>query len=341
METESLESIETSNTLKGIAISAVIINHYLNLNVSGDSRGFANAWIAVFFFVSGYGLFHSLNRRNLSNARELLAFYYQRIIRIFPLLWIAWIIGLIVRGGKMSPWILTGIHASGHYWFIPALLQCYLVSPVIYLGIKKKSTISLFAFLFMLVLINFFGYQASPIITKWASFFHMRWREIYLLHILVFLLGMLIPSIINIPSKKRDFGLLFDFLFWLFIFFITTFMVFLKIYSQANPIIKLSFNIVPLFLMMLLCVYSLYFSIKNQFLEYLGSISYSIYLLHIFYYLLISDIGAFPNNSIKELIAYIVFFPIFIIICRHIENLGNYINRKLRPLVIINPAQHL
>ena len=46
--------------------------------------------------------------------------------------------------------------------------------------------------------------------------------------------------------------------------------------------------------------------------------------------------GAFPKNSVKELIAYIIVFPIFIFICWQMENLGNYISRKLRSLVLVN-----
>jgi peptidoglycan/LPS O-acetylase OafA/YrhL len=180
MKAKNIKSIETTNTLKGIAISAVLINHYLNLNISGDSTGFANAWIAIFFFLSGYGLFHSLTRHNLYNAREWFLFYYQRIVRVFPLLWIAWFIDLIVRRGNISLWTPTGIHASGHYWFIPALLQCYLVSPVIYLAIKKRPIISLFTLLGILISVNYFllGHQAPAFITKIAKFIHANWRGI-------------------------------------------------------------------------------------------------------------------------------------------------------------------
>ena len=335
MQIKTLQSIETTNALKGIAISAVLINHYLNLNISIDGKGFANAWLSVFFFLSGYGLFYSLNSRELRNARDLLLFYYQRVVRLFPLLWLAWIIEVITTRGKMSLWTLTGIHGSGHYWFIPALLQCYLVSPLIYLGIKKKFTIFIFSFLLVLVLVNYLGHQAPPIILKRAAFFHLRWRQMFFFHILFFMLGMLFPLII-IPSKKRYSGLVSISLFWVFTFFITIFMIALKIYSQSNSIAKLSFNIAPLFLITLLCAYSLYYSIRIQCLEYLGSISYSVYLFHMSYYKSISDMGAFPKNSVKELIAYIIVFPIFIFICWQMENLGNYISRKLRSLVLVN-----
>ena len=339
MKTKNLKTVGTTNTLKGIAILAVLINHYLNLNISGNSTGFANAWIAIFFFLSGYGLFHSLKHQNLYTTKDLLLFYYQRIIRIFPLLWIAWIIELMVRRGNISFWIPTGIHASGHYWFIPALLQCYLLSPAIYLSIKNRSIISFLSFLSMLILVNLLGRQA-PLIIKIASFFHICWRGIYFLHILVFFFGMLTPSIIS-PLKERKYDVTYIFIFWFYIFLIISLMIFLKIYSHANFIMVFAFNVAPLFFIILLCCYSIRYSIKIQFLEYLGSISYSIYLFHMSYYLLVSNLGAFSNNSTKELIAYIIIFPLFILICDYIERFGRSLNKKLKSLVIINGAQQI
>ncbi len=358
MGTKAPQSIATTNALKGIAISAVLIDHYLDLNIrtastgfanvwtsvffflSGDlnirtaSTGFANVWISVFFFLSGYSLFHSLDSRKLSNAKDLLLFYYQRIVRIFPLLWLAWIIQVIAIGDKLSPWTLLGIHASQHYWFIPALLQCYLVSPFIYFGLKKKWIIFLFSFLAMLALVNFLGYQAPRVIIRRAIFFHVGWRGMYFFHIMVFMFGMLFPLIIS-PSRKRNPGLVPIFLLWLLTFLITVFIIALRISSESNSIAKLSFNLAPLFLITFLCAYALYYSLTIRLLEYLGAISYSIYLFHVSYYKSINSIGAFSSNSANQLIAALVIFPIFIILCGQLENLGDYTNEKLRSL--INP----
>jgi peptidoglycan/LPS O-acetylase OafA/YrhL len=157
MKGKNEDTTNTTNTLKGIAISAVLMNHYLNLNVSRDYVGFGNLWISVFFILSGYGLSRSLDRRFETTiySKELFLFYYERFIRIFPLLWLAWFIELIVKGGHLSPWILSGIHAKGHYWFIPALLQCYILSPWIYLGIRKKPFIFVAILITAFVTVNF------------------------------------------------------------------------------------------------------------------------------------------------------------------------------------------
>ena len=130
-------SMTTTDTLKGLSILVVLVNHYLNLNTVVDSGGFGNAWIAVFFFLSGYGIFHSLDRYKQLSSREVISFYYRRISRIFPLLWIAWLLEFIVRGGNLSFFILTGIHATGHYWFVPAILHCYLTAPLISIILKQ------------------------------------------------------------------------------------------------------------------------------------------------------------------------------------------------------------
>ncbi len=336
------KTIKTTNTLKGIAISTVVINHYLNLNVRGDSTGFANAWIAIFFFLSGYGLYYSLTQHNFHNSfNEYILFYYKRIVRIFPLLWLAWLIELLIRKGNISFWIPTGIHASEHYWFIPAILQCYLVAPVIYLAIKKRPIISISILMILIVLINYFLYfRYSILLTKIANFINARWRWVYFLNILVFAYGMLFAFFNkNITTKKG--GFIHYCIFWILILLITILMVFLKVYSHNKYIIEIAFQIAPIVMILLLCVWALNFLIANAIFEYLGRISYSIYLFHMSYYLLISNIGSFTENSIKELITTVAFFPIFIFACEYFEKMGNYFNRKLRKLFTIKVDQQI
>ncbi len=48
---------------RGFAIASIMINHYLNVYVKGDFSGFGNATITIFFILSGYGIYFSLERR--------------------------------------------------------------------------------------------------------------------------------------------------------------------------------------------------------------------------------------------------------------------------------------
>lgn len=95
---------ETTDTLKGVGISAVLINHYLNHNVSGDMKGFAAQWIFLFFVISGYGLSHSLEKRFSTGItlKFLILYYFSRFVRIFPLLWVAFFFNLWVTKQSLS-----------------------------------------------------------------------------------------------------------------------------------------------------------------------------------------------------------------------------------------------
>ena len=93
-------TFESTNTLKGIAITAVLINHYLNRNLSGDYFGFATQWLSLFFMLSGYGIYLSLEKFSIENGKltikNILSFYFLRIVRIFPLFIMAYILQQIL-----------------------------------------------------------------------------------------------------------------------------------------------------------------------------------------------------------------------------------------------------
>lgn len=333
-----LTLIDTTDTLKGIAISAVLINHYLNLNISGDWSGFAYQWVSIFFLLSGYGLFHSFERRFHSTitAKEVLIYYYQRAIRIFPLLWVAWSIQLIISHGDISYWIPLGINGSGHYWFIPALLQCYVLSPFLYWILQKNRTISIIAILVIFITINILlsGGHAPHLFIRLAKITNSKWMKMYFFHIIVFTGGLILPSLLRTnksgdTTQKQKFYSLY---FWIFTASIVFIFAFIKYYSHISPFFPKEFFLLPLIMIIMLAVYALRKNIQNAFFTSLGRISYSIYLFHISFYLLISNIGQFPQNSLSELLLSVILFPFFIYLCHHIEHFGNSLAGRLKAL---------
>jgi len=330
-----LESIDTTNTLKGIAISMVLTNHYLNLNMSGDFGGFADSFIHIFFILSGYGLHHSLYRRFSKQnniLKSLLIFYYERIVRIFPLLWIALFVEKMIRGGTISPWTLIGVYGPGHYWFIPALLHCYFLSPLIYFSFRKKTAVPAAVFILIVVLLNLLirgGHvPAKVIIILYYNIFF--WKEIIFLDVAFFIIGFLVPFYIK--SEDREYNPIFnEILFWIFLILILSFTIVLKILSNIDPSFEIYFRYAPLPFAALLCIYGIHISIYNSFFRFLGKMSYSLYLFHISLYLLINRIGKFHRNSIEELTYLIVVFPLFLYICTKLEKLGGWIKKIKLP----------
>jgi peptidoglycan/LPS O-acetylase OafA/YrhL len=229
----------------------------------------------------------------------------------------------MVQGGNLSFWIPFGIHGKGHYWFIPALLQCYLLAPLIYWGIIKKPII--------LVVILVSGFIVANIIllnnyTPVFTFINAKWAGMYFLHILFFSFGFLIQYIVNAERlKNQSRSILHSFLFWFFTFLIVIVMIIIKYNGPNNVLLKVA----PLFLIALLCIYSLLFSIENNVFSFLGNISYSIYLFHVSFYILLNKVGGFQKNYGKELIWFIVILPIFIFVCNYLERFGNHLYRKL------------
>jgi len=333
---------ETINTLRGIAISAVLISHYLDLNISGDNIGFGNAWVATFFFLSGYCLYYSLNRLNMNKkVNSVFLFYYQRAIRIYPLLWFAWVIELVVRQGKISFWIPTGLFApglytAGHYWFIQTLLQCYILAPLIYIGIKNRPIMFLSFLGGILIALNIFlKINLSPTFINILHFINARWRGVYFLYLFIFALGMYTPFVVsNYKNKITSYNNRYKFLFWVLLFFVLLAMKFFKKHLDDLFIMKIFFLLGSEFLILFLCFYALFFQVRNSFLQYLGKISYPIYLFHVSYYLIISDYGNSPFW--KELLITLLFFPIFIFVCKYFEKASQYINIKMRKLWSVN-----
>ena len=126
---------DASNILKGIAILTVLINHYLNRYTTFESGGFANTVVAIFFLLSGYGIFISFKKRatdtdEVFSFKSIVTFYISRFARIFPLFWIALVIEALIAN-SFQPTLLSflGFEAGRHYWFVSSILQCYLLTP--------------------------------------------------------------------------------------------------------------------------------------------------------------------------------------------------------------------
>lgn len=321
MTADNFDTTRTTNTLKGIAIFTVLINHYLNLNTLKDSSGFASAWISIFFIMSGYGVYHSLSIRSSGDAglkKIWGSFYRDRAIRIFPLLWIAWIIQLAINKGGMSGWTIIGIHAQGHYWFISAILECYAIAPLLYYGTKKSKWTMIAGVSIAVAAINFWirlGYPSQWLTTA-MRFPHIPYRTVYLLNIVLFLFGMIMPYMFShAHAFHRRWHTL---LFWVSGIAILCFMLVLK-FLVLNDLL---FRLAPIPIIALFCVFALQYQMHNSFCEYLGRLSYPIYLFHISFYILMGRITHFTKNSLITLMVYIAFSRYLYIYAKNLKSLA-------------------
>ncbi len=333
---EIIDSKPTSNFLKGFAIVTVLINHFLNLHISIDLQGFSNLFVGIFFFQGGQATSFPLSR-NCSMSFDLkrtFVFYFQRCLRIFPLLWIAWAFEYFIRNGDLTPWILTGFHTTGHYWFISALFQCYFIAPILFFFLTKNfsRTILIIATIFFLFIIFWMMDFFPALLLSGFDFIHAKWRGIYFLHILFFVFGLSTPffssKMESITIPLTNFGI--SFCFWSGISFIIGFMAIAKIYGSTSSFFNLMFLIGPVPLLALLCVFSFQCLPTNRVFSFFGRISYSLYLFHVSYFLFFRSFDLFHNYPYFETLALLIFLPVFILFCIIFEKFGSIIYRKFQ-----------
>ena len=337
------DTIDSTDTLRGIAILSVVINHYLNRNISGDFLGFATVWLRLFFIVSGFGIYRSLEKLLIINThielKNIAKFYYLRIVRIFPLFWISYIVQQLLLNQEIYLFSLLGIHGSGHFWFIPAILQCYIISPLIFLLIYYNRIAALFLFLIVYVSFNIFiNLQITPVaFLQLLNYLHLNWNNTYFLYILIFSLSMLLPNCIenwgDICQLEKNIYLCLLLLLTLF------FMISVKWRDELTLFYDLFvITLIPVILMATSSIYLLFNGLYFNLLSWLGRRSYPIFLFHIAYFLLINIIFQYRRDSVEELIIALILFPLFLIVCTVIEHLDNRLSAFLKSLIVSRPT---
>jgi peptidoglycan/LPS O-acetylase OafA/YrhL len=178
----------TSNTfLRFVAIVCIANSHLdalypLPLLATGGSIG-----NALFFMLSGYGLFLSANIQD----KPFLPWYKRRILRIYPSTWLATILLIVIA---QSAWRTLGFFDYAGlfvwptaYWFISALMIYY----VIYFIVLKRQNYKYFlAGIFVLVLpylyyyltfVDLSGYSIEgPGYFKWIFYLQTMFFGAYL-----------------------------------------------------------------------------------------------------------------------------------------------------------------
>jgi peptidoglycan/LPS O-acetylase OafA/YrhL len=320
-------SREATQTLKGISILGVVTSHFLSHYVNPYFAIYGSMFVTIFFVVSGIGIYYSLEKRFKAkiSLKETLIFYFDRLVRLFPLLWLVLFIdGTFIHAYYYSTYdIMTylGLKGPNTLWFIPHMIKCYLASILLYFAIKKlkpKRYITILSVGFLLI--NFivpfaYAYYAFPsILTKVIPYYRAFLSTIFL-----FGAGMAIPSLINRKSRIPTI------LYFAVLLAITNFWdpkwdYFGYANSFFTPII---FIIISIFVFV-------FFSrrYENRIFSFFGRYSYSLFLFHMLYYKVQSLI--FPAYAA---IAIILLFPLFLLLMKLLEDLSDFIINKLRDAI--------
>ena len=329
---QRVKNTDITNWLKAIAILAVCVNHFIIIYTPRAFGIYANGIISFFFLFSGFGIFHSLNKTSHLPIKEFLLLHFKkRLIRIYPLFWI-WCLINGFENGLLGFFALDFINPKSP-WFVPAIMQCYIMAPFLFLLVKKTTTTMNFALVTGLtIVLNLFliGYLNIE------SMRAVGYREIFLLHIYVFYFGY----ILAIKQEK-------------FIsnkFLLLTFSILACFFIQGTTSQTLIDFPGRSYLFAFSMVFAIFFTSGLMFtsvqrlpfsscMNFIGEHTYSIYLFHGLGNFLLHKAGIIhhDNTGFLGIIVWSVTLPFFILVYAALETFVNELAIKRRsPAKAIN-----
>lgn len=262
MDKTNFANIDCTTTLRGIAILIIIVGH---VGVSGfDCRyfnPFGGIGVAMFLFLSGYGLTESFKKKGISH------FWSKKVFRIaIPyLLWIP-LYHIVVRISPLgSPYHIETIP---RYWFIEYLLIMY-VAFYVTIRVRKQYMISLLAlmgFVFFFTLNNLraeqsFSFLGGVLFSEYKLCFSiLNRKKLFTISLTFLAIGITALLIKQLPSIR-----LYDF--------------------ESMP-----FKICNLFLKLPLAIFFIFLFLSvlpngNKWISKIGNISYELYLVHVSFFM--------------------------------------------------------
>ncbi len=327
-------TFSSTNTLRGIGIFAVLINHYANINLSGDYRGFANIITSLFFIMSGYGIYYSLMRNfkdNIFTYKNLIIFYYRRSLRLLPLFVLAMILESAIRSNFQTILMIPGRDYSGHYWFVSSIFQCYIISPLIYYLLSKNRIVAVVLPIFIFSLLSYsFNIGIVPhTIVNVLDKLHFDYRNIFFLHIIIFIISMSLPYYIENWSQANSSDK--NYIISALTIFLLIILVSSKYDNRFQYINTIALEtIFPIVLIFIVSIFIMKNYISFPALSFLGKISYPVYLFHGSVYYSIDKLFSYELNSVKELFITVFFISIFLFTCVYVQKIEKKVATVLK-----------
>jgi peptidoglycan/LPS O-acetylase OafA/YrhL len=306
-------SRQVTEYLRGIAILTVVVNHFLNEYVTHSLGGYANGMMSVFFILSGYGIFFSLSRESKKNSltQLVVTFWRRRMVRIYPLFWIYCLLEYNFRV-TLVQLLAWDFMRPAVPWFIPAILQCYLVAPLFFLlinrlGVKRFSIMLGAGFVVLNLVLFSLGVPNVP------SIAYHGYHGMFFSHLLLFGAGVIIARLASTRPKTLS-PLRVCVMTVLFICFLHA------PTPQANIHFSGSKTVLEVFFLLfsIVCVYSFLNSTVYlpgaRVFQGLGVYSYSIFLFHRYYFKGLEKIGMLEpyNVSLAGMLISVMLLPVFL-----------------------------
>lgn len=310
-------SNKSTKSLKGLLAILIIFHHVSQKITTGEN--FSNFEymgryiVALFFFLSGYGLYFQYN----NNATYMENFLRKRLVRIFIPFFVFIVIYVIYRatlGEVVNVDFFLSFwrdHSNIIYngWFINSIIVLYVI---FYVSFKKKDSKTASYTLTFLTLVYIFWkvYQN-----------HGDWEYVSIMAFLLGVFWMKYRSLIDKLIEKNYFVFLVSFSILMYVF--RHYEAIMKNIGITNKYVY--YGIVGNLCTMIFVVYFLLLTNKlnfsNKYLNFLGDISFEIYMI---YGLVMHYLGKFFVSSYT-----IVILLVSIIFAYCIKKLIVVIEKKL------------
>ncbi len=347
---------KTTDYIKGAAVAAILLAHYVQYyfnRVYAWEEGFALALVSLFFVLSGFGNFFSLARRldgESSTARVIARFYFDRAVGIYPFFWLAAFFmpfffheyGVLHQASFTTAatyLALPYVQPPGIFWFVVAIIQCYLAAPLLYLILVKVRPAAFVRTVFFLVnvtlLITVFvllldraGLAINPLKTVFAFRGAFTYRYFFLSNIALFSLGMAVPPLV------REYG---GHLKRPAFFYASVLLFLLSAYFTRNPDQLFPFSgwyLTPVLVAAIfcLCLFAVAtpprLPIRGLF-SHVGKHIYPVYLFHMLFFALLAAAGIVKDNSFLSFFLMLVLLPVLYSFCLILDKVMKLFSGKL------------
>jgi len=267
--------IEELDALRGIAAISVVLFHYFfrynqlfgHPNMDGAFFAYGKYGVELFFIISGFVIFWSLN-----SIKKPLDFVVSRFSRLYPVYWIAVILTFLFVGFFELPGRAVDLPSfignflmfhdyfdipsvDGVYWTLKVELTFYLWILVI-LSLKKLHKINIII-LFALILSALIHLKIIHLPRQVKELLMFQWFALFSIGICLY----------KISNKKHN--------TFTFVNLTLSLLITILIFSFKSFIIYSCFTII-----LYLAVNNKMSFLRNKKLIFLGTISYSLYLIH-------------------------------------------------------------
>lgn len=266
--------------LMGFSIVWIMMLHFQFEIVKplGFIAQYGFAGVEIFMFVSGLGIYYSLDKN-----RQIIPYYLKRIRRIFPAYYIVGIFASLFLYNDNLFIFLFRYTTIGYWidkpffeWYIPSIIAYYLIAPFFYSILQSRYRAIIIIFSIFIIA---------------SSFFIARYQYMERIHFFcyyrlpAFLLGMYCGMLCK--SNTKSIKYYYTFLIVGIPFFAIFFPMHHAIYEFKYYSL---FFLLPTF-MLFFCTASKYLGIIGQVVKMVGDASLEIYLIQtLFFYAIIQGL---------------------------------------------------